>query len=179
MNILKTIKNRFDRNLTIESRDDGFSLVEGVVSIGIITTVALVGVNSTGGYNGLIDNAKQVQTSSLVRDVMTNIVFYELDGDVNTDANYAVNEFNKVNSEKGFTAYSFENNDCVAVQIVSDNGLNTIDTNGVNCDSLVIKLNEIADNLKPVEEPVDDLNKDTELIDDNVVVEFVKTVFTE
>ena len=150
MNIFKTIKERINNNLTAENNENGFSMVEGIVGVAIVSTMTVVGVSTVNGdgETGLFDQAKQVQTASLSQDTMTNIVFYDIDSDPETNAEYAVNQFNKVNSEKGFTADYRQNDECLVVQVMADNGLNSVQTDGKNCDTFVAELNEQADEVK-------------------------------
>lgn len=153
MNIFNKIKNRINENLTTENSEDGFSMIEGVMVIAIMTTLTAVGVGTVNdnSFMGLIDNAKQAQSVVLLQDTMTNIVFYDIDGDSETDTQYAIDSFNKVNTEKGFTADYRQNNECLAVQIMADNGVNSIQTDGKNCERFVEELNKKADEIKNTE----------------------------
>lgn len=166
MNIFNKIKNRINENLTTENSEDGFSMIEGVMGIAIMTTLTAVGVGTVNenGFMGILDNAKQAQSASLLQDTMTNIIFYDIDGDPETDTQYAIDEFNKVNTEKGFTADYRQNDDCLAVQVMADNGLNSIQTDGKNCERLVEELNKKADEIK---------NTETES-EDNPVLAYIK-----
>ena len=150
MNIFKTIKERINNNLTVENNENGFSMVEGIMGVAIVSTMTVVGVSSVNGDGemGLFDQAKQVQTASLLQDTMTNIVFYDIDGDPETDTKYTVDQFNKVNSEKGFTVDYRQNDECLAVQVMADNGLSSVQTDGKNCDTFVAELNDQADEVK-------------------------------
>lgn len=179
MNIFKTIKERINNNLTVENKENGFSMVEGVMVIAIMSTMTAVGVSSVNGDGvmGLFDNAKQAQTASLLRDTMTNIVFYDIDGDPETNAEYAVNQFNKVNSEKGFTADYRQDENCLAVQIMADNGINSIRTEGKDCDTFVAELNKQADEVKKSDDKTE-TNVDNNEVDDTIDSEYEPT-FTD
>lgn len=175
MNIIKAFKNRLNNNFTETDSEAGFSLLEGIISITIMTTVMVVGagmMNEDGGVMGLIDNAKQVQTASLAQTTMTNIVFYDLDTDSDTNEKSAVKDFNDVNVVKGFTAYVERNDDCVAVQVVADNGSDSIEKSGTNCEVLVQKLSK---NAVKVEKEVD-TNEGDSIIEDIIPHEILKIV---
>lgn len=152
MNVFNKIKNRINENLTTESSEDGFSMIEGVMGIAIMSVMTVVGVGSVnnGGITEIFDNAKQAQTASLLRDTMTNIVFYDIDGDSDTTTQYAIDEFNKVNQEKGFIADYRQDENCLAIQIMADNGINSIRTEGKDCESFVDELNKQSDALRKV-----------------------------
>lgn len=170
MNIFKTIKNRIKNNLTAENKENGFSVIEGIAGIAVMSTVAVVGASSLNSDSvmGLFNQAKQAQTASLLQDTMTNIVFYDIDGDPETDTKYAIEEFNKANSEKGFTADYRQNDECLAVQIMADNGLNSIQSEGKDCDGFVNELNRQADEIKKANGGE---NNDG-VLDDNVIFAF-------
>lgn len=157
MNIFNKIKNRINENLTTENSEDGFSMIEGVMVIAIMTTLTVVGVGTVNdnSFMGLIDNAKQAQSVLLLQDTMTNIIFYDIDGDPETDTKYAIDRFNKVITEKGFTADYRQNDECLAVQIMADNGVNSIQTDGKNCERFVEELNKKADEIKNTETEVE------------------------
>ena len=150
MNIFKTIKERINNNLTAENKENGFSVIEGIAGVAVMSTVAVVGVSNLNSDSvmGLFNQAKQAQTASLLQDTMTNIVFYDIDGDPETDTKYAIDRFNQANSEKGFTADYRQNGECLAVQVMADNGINSIQTDGNNCGSFVEELNRQADEIK-------------------------------
>lgn len=172
MNIIKLIKNRINNNLTDENKEAGFSMVEGIVAIGIMTTITVVGVGSgNNAFTDLLNKAKQAQTASLAQTTMTNVVFYDLDTDSETNEKSAVRDFNDENVKKGFTAFADRSDDCIAVQVIADNGLYSIEKSGSDCDEVVKRLEKNVELFKEPEIDDTDNGIDLSIIEDNIPTE--------
>lgn len=171
MNIIKLIKNRINNNLNDKNNEAGFSMLEGVIAIGVMTIITVIGVGSeNSAFKDLLNQAKQVQTASLAQTTMTNIVFYDLDADSETNEKSAVRDFNNENVKKGFTAFAERNNDCIAVQVIADNGLYSIEKTGSDCDAIVEKLEKNVDLFKEPEVVDSESNTgvDLSVLEDNI-----------
>lgn len=74
------------------NKEEGFSLLELVVAVGILLVLTVGGILA---YNGITNNAKKAATESAASQVLTAALAYENDADPKTDANQAAWEYNK------------------------------------------------------------------------------------
>lgn len=85
---MDSLKNRVAR---LKSRDEGFSLIDVVVTVAIIVALSVGGFVS---YNGIVNNAKQGAVDYAASNVYRSAVVMENDGDDDTDACTAVDRYN-------------------------------------------------------------------------------------
>lgn len=65
-----------------ELNEDGFSLIELVVAVGILAILSVVGVIA---YSGITDNARTQAVNAAAAEVYTAAVAYDSDGDTTTN----------------------------------------------------------------------------------------------
>lgn len=71
--------------------DEGFSLIELVVAVGILAILSVTGVVA---YSQITKNARETATTSAAAEVFTAAVAYENDNDTATTAKTAMDEWN-------------------------------------------------------------------------------------
>ena len=78
-----------------ELNEDGFSLIELVVAVGILAVLSVVGLIA---YSGITENAREQAVNAAASEVYTAVVAYE-SGDAGKDRETVINEY-KASSEK-------------------------------------------------------------------------------
>jgi len=81
--------------------EDGFSLLELVVAVGVLLALSVGGFLA---YAGITDNAKQSAVESAAASVFAAAAAYEADGDSSTSAVQAANEYNESTADIQVTA---------------------------------------------------------------------------
>lgn len=76
----------------LRSKEDGFSLIDVVVTVAIIVALSVGGFVS---YNGIVNHAKQGAVDYAASNVYRSAVVMENDGDDDTNACTAVDRYNK------------------------------------------------------------------------------------
>lgn len=103
-NVIEFVKARREA-----AKNDGFSLLELVVAVGILLVLTVGGLLA---YNGITNNARQAAVDSAASEIYTAASAYEADNDPKTKAEDAATEW--VASQApgaGFTALAGLNND--------------------------------------------------------------------
>jgi len=85
---MDSLKNRVSR---LQNREAGFSLIDVVVTVAIIVALSVGGFVA---YGSLVSNAKQGAVDYAASNTYRSAVVYENDGDDNTTACSAVDEYN-------------------------------------------------------------------------------------
>lgn len=99
MNKIKELKAKFvAKRAERELNEDGFSLLELVVAIGIMLILTVGGLI---GYSQITDNARKAAVESGASSVMTAAMVYESNGD---DPQKAATDFNASSSNNQITA---------------------------------------------------------------------------
>lgn len=94
---MKNIMNKFNEfKKARELNEDGFSLIELVVAVGILAILSVVGVIA---YSGITDNARQTAVDAAASDVFTAAIAYDSDADFETTPETAAKSYND-SSEK-------------------------------------------------------------------------------
>lgn len=84
--------NRLRKRLAeLKSNESGFSLIDVVVTVAIIVALSVGGFIA---YTGLVDQAKQGAVDYAASNVYQAALVYENDSNPDTDACYAVDEYN-------------------------------------------------------------------------------------
>lgn len=115
--------------------DDGFSLIELVVAVGILAILSVVGVVA---YNGLTKNARKAAVQSAASEVLTGAVAYDTDGSKTpADAGAEWNSTSKKGKDKKAiievdVKYSPV---CIAVEAKHIEGERSVRSSGTNCPS--------------------------------------------
>lgn len=92
---MDSLKNRLS---ALRRSENGFSLIDVVVTVAIIVALSVGGFVS---YNGIVNNAKQAAVDYAASNVYKAAVVYENDSDSASNACSAVDEFNT--SSEGIT----------------------------------------------------------------------------
>lgn len=91
-NVIELMKARREA----AKNNDGFSLLELVVAVGILLVLTVGGLLA---YNGITNNARQAAVDSAASEVYTAAVAYEADNQTDTDAAKAASDW--MASQKG------------------------------------------------------------------------------
>lgn len=83
---------RITKNKRSKSKDEGFSLLELVISVGVLLTLTVGGLLA---YNGIIDSARQAAVNSAAETVYNRAMTYETDNKPETTIQTAVDEWNE------------------------------------------------------------------------------------
>jgi len=86
---MDSLKTRVER---LKSREDGFSLIDVVVTVAIIVALSVGGFVS---YSGIVNHAKQGAVDYAASNVYRSAVVMENDGEDDTNACTAVDRYNK------------------------------------------------------------------------------------
>lgn len=100
---MDSLKNRVAR---LKSREEGFSLIDVVVTVAIIVALSVGGFVS---YNGIVNNAKQGAVDYAASNVYRSAIVMENDGEDDTDACTAIDRYNQTS-------------DGIAVSLIVPNG---------------------------------------------------------
>lgn len=85
--------NRLRKRLAeLKSNESGFSLIDVVVTVAIIVALSVGGFIA---YTGLVDQAKQGAVDYAASSVYQGALVYENDANPDTDACFAVDEYNE------------------------------------------------------------------------------------
>lgn len=98
MKKIEMLKNKI-KSLREEAGQDGFSLLELVVAVGILLVLTVGGLLA---YNGITDNARQAAVDSAASEIYTAASAAEADNDPDTDAYKVGDEWEA--SQKGGSA---------------------------------------------------------------------------
>lgn len=99
-NKLTNLRNRVAEH----AKDDGFSLLELVVAVGILLVLTVGGLLA---YSGITDNARQAAVDSAASEVYTAAAAYEADNQASTVAADAGTEWTgSAKADSGLTARS-------------------------------------------------------------------------
>lgn len=93
----KYLKKLEEKRKLLSNKDDGFSLLELVVAVGILLILT---VGGTLAYTMIKENTEKAATKSAVSDVFVAAVNYESDQEIGTDAQRAVDEWNGSTKQK-------------------------------------------------------------------------------
>lgn len=115
--------------------DDGFSLIELVVAVGILAILSVVGVVA---YNGLTKNARKAAVQSAASEVLTGAVAYDTDGSKTpADAGAEWNSTSKKGKDgKASIVVDVKSTSvCIAVEAKHVEGERSVRSSGTNCPS--------------------------------------------
>lgn len=88
--MFKTFKSNLEERIS-EDRDNGFSLLELIISVGILLLLTVGGII---GYSGITDNARMAALSAAASDVAYAAVLNNSDSDPSTTTQTAIDEWN-------------------------------------------------------------------------------------
>ena len=118
---MKKIMNKINEfKKARELNEDGFSLIELVVAVGILAILSVVGVVA---YSQITDNARQTAVNAAASEIFTAATAKEATGNTNTGAEEAAREWLKSAEEGSFTVFVDEATN--SIKVVSKAGNKT------------------------------------------------------
>ena len=118
MKKIEMLKNKI-KSLREEAGQDGFSLLELVVAVGILLVLTVGGLLA---YNGITDNARTAAVQSAASEIYTAATAFEAAGETNAGAKQAADEW--VDSAEDGKFQVFYNEETNAIRVVSVAGGN-------------------------------------------------------
>lgn len=116
--LLNNMKERMASRKIEELNDDGFSLIELVVAIGVLLVLTVGGLI---GYSSITQNAKEAAVETAAAEVYTAAKAYEANGDDPKDAETRYND--SVQDGAIDAEVSFGADNCIAVKATNRDGL--------------------------------------------------------
>lgn len=118
MKKIEMLKNKI-KSARENTGEEGFSLIELVVAVGILLILSVVGVVS---YSGITNNARQATVDAAAAEVLTAAVAYDSDSDAETTPEKAAETYN--NSTKNIKVVANKTGDVITVSAteINDDG---------------------------------------------------------